>query len=80
MHNVLSRSRVVRPSVRYQTSKHGILKTNEPIWCQVAQVVHGNVQAWSQQVKSQGHARPKTNLDADASFSTTLGRVGYAVM
>jgi len=33
----------VRPSVRYQTCEHDILKTNEPSRCKLAQVVGDSV-------------------------------------
>jgi len=40
-------------------------------WCQLAQMVHGarawNGQLWSQEVKAQGHTRPKIDLEAGRS-------------
>ena len=47
-HNVFYLS--VRPSVRYQTYEHDVLKRNEPIWCQFPQQLVHEARKWSVQL------------------------------
>ena len=55
--------------IHYQTCKHNILKINETISCQLAQVVpvHGaraTINCVGYEVKVQGHTMPKVDLEA----------------
>jgi len=84
-HNVLYLSvrSFVRPSIRYQTCEHDILKTNEPILMQICtRDLRGKGMEWS----AFGSGRQKsTSQEAivgfrwlkEASFSNPLGRVGF---
>jgi len=65
---VFSACPLVRSSDCYQTVEHDILNTNDQILMPTGKVVHGQgrvtLNSWGQEIKGQGHARPKIELEA----------------
>jgi len=70
------------PSVRlldcYQTCEYSILKTNELIWMQIGTSGLQGKYFGGQEVRGQGHRRPKLDLEAWWRW-THFGRLGSLV-